>query len=113
MGAGGLAWDGENLYHGSEGTAEGADGRIHKYATDGTELAAFDSPHGSPYLTGLAFDGENLWVTVGIYDSLFVYDTDAGTIIRAIDVPGRDGDVAVLGDHIWSIGGDGLTEIVP
>jgi hypothetical protein len=111
--SGGLAWDGENFYHSSSGTAHGADGRIHKYAADGTHLGAFDSPHGNPDLSGLAFDGEHLWVTVDSDDSLYVYDKDTGAILRSFSVQGRYGDVAVLGDHIWSLAGGGLTKIVP
>ena len=113
-GAGGLAWDGENFYHGSRGDYDGADGRIHKYAADGTHLSAFDSPHGNTLMTGLAFDGENLWVTASFDDSLYVLDSDTGDILRAVPLSGQTGDVAVLDDYVWTLlGSTTLARVVP
>lgn len=111
--AGGLAWDGQAFYHSSSGNINGADGRIHKYAADGTDLGAFDSPHGDPNLRGLAFDGANLWVTVVNSDSLYVLDSDDGTILRAVYVQSLSGDVTVLGDYVWCRAGGPLAKIVP
>ena len=112
--AGGLAWDGENFYHGSRGDYDGADGRIHKYAADGTHLSAFDSPHGNVWMNGLAFDGENLWVTVSPDDSLYVLDPNTGDVLRAVPLSGQTGDVAVLDDYVWTLlDGNTLALVVP
>jgi hypothetical protein len=112
--AGGLAWDGESFYHGSRGDVEGADGRIHKYSSDGTHLTAFDAPHGDIHMNGLAFDGANLWVAVADDDSLYVLDPSTGDRLRAVHVTGQTGDVTVMGDHVWTlVGSTTLGRVVP
>ena len=72
----GLAWDGESFFYGSWKSASGGDGHIHKYAPDGTHLLDFPSPDDSQTPHGVAYDGENLWVTTDITDSLFVMDPE-------------------------------------
>jgi hypothetical protein len=103
---GGLAWDGGCLYHGSQiGDADprSADGRIHKYATDGTEIAAFDSPRGLTQPCGLAYDGEHLWVSILDRDTLYVVDPEDGTVLRAVPTPFQNHGIAVLDDHVWAV----------
>lgn len=111
--AAGLAWDGQIFYHGSGGETGGADGRIHKYSPDGTHLGAFDSPNGDPSLGGLAFDGAHLWVAMRYDDSLYVVQPDDGTVLRAVYVQGRAGDVTVLGDYVWTRSGGPPARVVP
>jgi hypothetical protein len=110
---GGLAWDGQGVYYGSSGTSGGADGRIHKYAVDGTHITAFDSPHDDPELAGLAFDGAHLWVGMRYDDSLYVLDPEDGTVLRSLYVSSRSGDVTILGGYVWTGSGGPLARIVP
>ena len=111
---GGLAWDGEKFYHGSAGDESGADGYIHQYSAEGVHLASFEAPRGSLHMEGLAFDGTNLWVALRHSDSLYVLDPDDGSIIRTTCVNGRSGDLAVLGDFVWTLLGDTvLVRVVP
>jgi hypothetical protein len=111
---GGLAWDGEIFYHGSAGDESGADGRIHRYSADGEHLSSFVPPHGSIEIEGLAFDGKDLWVTLASDDTLYVLDPDSGNVLRAVHVSGQSGDVAVLGDLVWThLGDEALARVVP
>jgi hypothetical protein len=117
---GGLAWDGEYLYHGSYHVGSlGRDGRdgdglIHKYMSDGTHVGSFGCPRGSVVPHGIAFDGENLWVAVADADTLYVVDRDDGEVLRTVPVSSGTGHLAVDDSHIWiARGTNDLERIVP
>ena len=112
----GLAWDGESFFYGSWKSASGGDGHIHKYAADGTHLLDFPSPHGSETPHGVAYDGQHLWVTTEIDDSLFVVDPATGSVLTSVHVASDIGPVTVLGDYVWCVStemGRHLVRIVP
>jgi hypothetical protein len=106
--AGGLTWDGQYFYVGSHHTglaeAEGrdnGDGLIHKYTSSGTHVGSFACPHGSVTPCGLAFDGENLWLTVEDADSLYAVDRDNGLVLRSVPAPNGTGHLAVDDSYLW------------
>ncbi|MBN1825998.1 MAG: hypothetical protein JW958_07015 [Candidatus Eisenbacteria bacterium] len=108
--AGGVAWDGEAFYVGSDLNSLGdrGDGLIHRYLPDGTETGAIPSPRGSEHPRGLAFDGEDLWVVIvsdigGAVDTLYVVDKDDGTVLRTLYHQGLSGDMTVMDDHVWVV----------
>lgn len=112
----GLAWDGEYLYHPSWYSEDrDGDGLIHKYKTDGTEVSTFACPHGSLEPDGIAYDGQDLWVSVVGIDSLFVIDKEDGEVLRAVYMDGIRRDIAVIGDHVWLLHNQAgwLRQIVP
>jgi len=108
--AGGLAWDGEYLYHGSnvydDVRSNGATGRIHKYTTDGTEMTSFATPAGHNSVCGLAWDGENLWVSAREADTLYVVDPEDGDVLRTVAVPDLARDLTVMDGYVWAICSD-------
>jgi hypothetical protein len=110
---GGLAWDGECFYHGSAGEGDGADGLIHKYSAEGTHLVSFEAPHGNRDMEGLAFDGQELWVTVRHEDTLYVVDRQDGDILKRLYVSGQSGDLAFLDGYVWVQKGMELGQVVP
>ena len=114
---GGVAWDGDELYVGSDQTGRDGDGLIHTYTPDGTETGSFASPRGSVNPRDLTFDGVNLWVTILGPDTLYVVNPDAGAVQRTVGLPDLSWFVTVKDDYVWVLtwsGGDGnLTKIVP
>ena len=101
--AGGLAWDGEVFYHGSFIGGSDGDGMIHTYNIVWTHLGSFPAPRGSLEPTGLAFDGEYLWATIGSADSVYVLDPGDGGIIRAFGLEHLDGDITLFEDYLWAL----------
>ena len=121
---GGLDWDGEAFYHGSDQNDAGTlgDGLIHKYSPDGTELLPFASPGGSMSPQGVCYDGQDLWVTIDERDTLYVVDANDGSVLRT--VPYTDAGsgalgrgVLVVGGYLWTSVGDSdapeLARMVP
>jgi hypothetical protein len=105
---GGLDWDGEAFYQGSDEASGQGDGSIHKYAPDGTHLLSLPSPRGSIDPRGLAYDGRDLWVAIQDRDTLYVVDPADGTVLRT--VPHLDGGangnsrgIVVVGDYLWAV----------
>jgi hypothetical protein len=116
--SGGLAWDGEAFYVGSDMNYEETegDGLIHKYSAGGAELATFACPRASKHPAGLAFDGLDLLATIEGRDSVYFLDPVDGSVERALDMPASGCDVAVHKSHIWtiiSVGNLALARIVP
>ncbi len=114
---GGVAWDGEEFYVGSDQTDRDGDGLIHTYTPDGTETGSFPSPRGSVDPRDLAFDGESLWVTILGPDTLYVVNPDDGTVQRTVGVPNLNWFATVKDGYVWAVtwaGSDGhLVRIVP
>jgi hypothetical protein len=100
--ASGLAWDGEYFYHPSwYAEGRGGDGLIHKYASDGGEVATFPCPGGSVEPEGIAYDGQDLWVVVSGVDTLYVMSSEDGSVLRTVPFDGSPRDIAVFGEHVW------------
>jgi len=116
---GGLDWDGEAFYYGSDQSSSGldGDGLIHKYLPDGTELLSFASPGGSMSPQGMCYDGQDLWVTIVERDTLYVVDADDGSVLRTVphSEVGYNGvgrGVLVVDGYLWAIlGGPGAPEL--
>jgi hypothetical protein len=116
-GPGGLAWDGTKLYVGSDMTGRDGDGLIHTYTTDGTETGSFPTPRGHLHPHGLAYDGQDLWVAVQDPDTLYVVDSDDGTVLRTVYAQGAGPFMTIKDDYLWATTHPGsgvtLSKIVP
>jgi hypothetical protein len=115
-GGSGLAWDGEVFYFPSRHSGSGGDGKIHKYAADGSHLGSYDSPRGSLYPTGLGYDGRHLWAKVAGIDTLFVLDPEDGDILGLVPILEGAWDVAFIDGYLWVLGKTGgykLSRVVP
>ncbi len=114
---GGVAWDGEEFYVGSDQTGRDGDGLIHTYTPDGTETGSFPSPRGSVDPRDLAFDGASLWVTILGPDTLYIVNPDDGTVQRTVGVPDLGWFATIKDGYVWAVtwpGLDGvLAKIVP
>ena len=113
--SGGLAWDGEVFYHGSDQNYAGdqGDGLIHKYSADGTDVGSIGAPRGSLHPNALAYDGLNLWVTTESSDSVYVVDAEDGAVLRPLDLGGQARLITVFEDHVWIGGGNTIQQLVP
>jgi DNA-binding beta-propeller fold protein YncE len=113
---GGLAWDGEHLYHPSwYSDRDGGDGLIHKYTSDGTEVGTIPCPAGSIEPEAIAYDGRDLWVAVSDVDTLYVIDKDDGDVLRTVAMDSYPRDIAVVGSYLWLLQGihGWLRHVVP
>lgn len=97
----GLAYDGEYLWTIPwDGT-----GRAYKFDTSGNMVDSMPTPGWS----GLAWDGEHLWVT-GM-GRIYEMDTSDGRVIRVITSSGdRTADITWQGPYVWA--GEWANEIV-
>ncbi|MBD3348881.1 MAG: hypothetical protein GF400_06755 [Candidatus Eisenbacteria bacterium] len=93
---GGLAWDGEYLYHGCVD-----DAMIYTYERNGTPGPVLQSPVPGIHTEGLGFDGEHLWASVATRDTLYVVDVPSWEVVRRIHVAYYNRGVAPDGSHIW------------
>ncbi len=114
---GGLDWTGEVFYYGSDEHGGQGDGLVHIYSADGTHLSSFACPLGSTSPRGLAYDGEDLWLTIEESDSLYVVDADDGTVLRVMPYPDEctqptEEGIQVVGDHLWAIVSNAPSELV-
>jgi hypothetical protein len=115
---GGVAWDGEVFYFGSDMNSAGTegDGLIHIYTPEGTETGALTSPAGSTDPRGLAHDGENLWVVIEDADTLYCVDPDDGSVNWTVPCAVSHGDLTVRDGYLWIFvytGSSELRKIVP
>lgn len=98
----GLAWDGEYFYHPSWYTPDhDADGLIHKYTADGTEIGTFPCPRGSVVPDAIGYDRRDLWVALNDVDTLYVVNKEDGEVLRTVALPHGIRDIEVIGDHLW------------
>ena len=98
----GLAWTGDEFYWSSDRSEAEGDGDIHRYARDGAHLGAFDAPQGSEHPRGLAYDGENLWVSIEESDSLYVVGPLDGSRLWATRMGWSLGSFTFVGDYLWT-----------
>jgi len=74
-------------------------------AAPGDVVRAIPSPRRAP--TGLAFDGEHLWIADRLTDSLYALDPSDGRITRALPAPGFVPlGLTWDGAHLWCIDGE-------
>ncbi len=102
---GGVAWDGEVFYYGSNRNYAGTqgDGLIHIYTSDGTETGTLTTPGEDADPRGLAYDGENLWVAVEDGDTLYCVDPDDGSVNWTVPYSDEHGDLTVRDGYLWII----------
>ncbi|MBD3366745.1 MAG: PQQ-binding-like beta-propeller repeat protein [Candidatus Eisenbacteria bacterium] len=115
---GGVAWDGEVFYYGSDMNNAGTqgDGLIHVYMPDGTETGTLTTPGGSDSPSGLAYDGENLWVTIDEGDTLYCVHPGNGSVNWTVPYSETHGDLTVRDGYLWIVtygAPPELTKIVP
>ncbi|UCE26753.1 MAG: PQQ-binding-like beta-propeller repeat protein [Candidatus Coatesbacteria bacterium] len=91
----GLTNDGTDFW-----MAEVVDSIIYKFDADtGETLSTFDSPCAQP--TGLAWDGEHLWV-VGYYGDVFEINPNTGDVVASYSFDDRRWTGATFdGEYIW------------
>ncbi len=66
----------------------------------GDILEKYETPGPKP--TGLAFDGENLWLTDAFTDKIYAIDAKSGKVIRQFETPGCHPEgLAWDGKHLW------------
>jgi transglutaminase-like putative cysteine protease len=69
-------------------------------AAPGDVLGSIPTPGRAP--TGLAFDGEYLWVADRLADSLYALDPGTGKVVKALPAPGFDPSaLAWDGHYLW------------
>lgn len=94
----GMAWDGTNLWIGSDG----AD-RIYKCDTLGNRLDSFPAPDFTA--TGLTWDGQYLWCADGGTFLIYKMDPNTGAILDTIPGPGAGVScegLAWMNDTLWN-----------
>ena len=94
----GMAWDGTNLWLGSDGLD-----RIYKMDTLGNVLDSFPAP--STTATGMCFDGTYLWCADGGTIRIYKLDPVTGAILDSIPGPGTGAlceGLAWMNDTIWN-----------
>jgi len=71
------------------------------FAYPGKVIKSFNSP--GQYITGMTFDGENLWVSDRKADKIYCIDTENGDIIRSISSPAYwPVGLTYDGKYLWS-----------
>jgi hypothetical protein len=92
-----MAFDGANMWVGNYG-----DGTVTKLrASDGKTLGTFSAGNASlPY--GIAFDGQNLWISGGTY--IVEMRPSDGTLLLQQQLTGSLGSVGFDGANIWVAG---------
>ncbi|UCD05642.1 MAG: hypothetical protein JSV98_11155, partial [candidate division WOR-3 bacterium] len=94
----GMAWDGTNLWLGSDGLD-----RIYKMDTLGNVLDSFPAPNTTA--TGMCFDGTYLWCADGGTIRIYKLDPATGAILDSIPGPGTGAScegLAWMNDTIWN-----------
>lgn len=94
----GMAWDGTNLWLGSDGLD-----RIYKMDTLGNVLDSFPAP--AVTATGLCWDGQYLWCADGGTFQIYKLDPVTGAIIDSIPGPGVGTScegLAWMNDTLWN-----------
>ena len=68
----------------------------------GDILQVIDTP--GPCPKGLAFDGENLWLSDSFTDRIYAINAKTGEVVKSFDSPGHDPEgLAWDGKHLWHI----------
>ena len=94
----GMAWDGTNLWLGSDGLD-----RIYKMDTLGNILDSFPAPNTTA--TGLCWDGQYLWCADGGTILIYKLDPTTGAILASIPGPGTGSScegLAWMNDTLWN-----------
>ena len=73
---------------------------IHKYDSSFNSQGTLGLPFG--YISGITFDGTNLWVSNHITDTIYKINPTTGDVISSIPSPGtRSREMQYFDDHIW------------
>jgi hypothetical protein len=94
----GMAWDGSNIWIGSDGL-----NMIYKCDTLGNRLDSFPAPAASA--TGLTWDGQYLWCADGATFFIYKMDPAIGSVIDSIPGPGTGVScegLAWMNDTLWN-----------
>lgn len=112
----GLCWDGLGFYRHNQSGTLGGDDRIHKVDNTGVELLAFDIPAGTPYATGLACDGGDLFYSTPVGNLIHVLDPTTGAVKRTF-VDWGVSAITIVDGYLWGWGYNGtaymLYKLVP
>jgi len=74
-------------------------------AAPGTILASFATPGPAP--TGLAYDGESLWLADRLTDTLYAIDPESGAVRRELPAPGfMLRGLTWDGEYLWCVDGE-------
>jgi glutamine cyclotransferase len=107
---GGIAWDGEHLWQGGFTTSEGAYAYaewIYRYTVDGNIIDSIPAPSLSQGISGLTFDGTNLWALLEETNQIVELDINDGTILSNYTYPelATNGwDMSFDGTYLWAAG---------
>jgi streptogramin lyase len=94
----GLAWDGQNLWLGDGGEAEGRALKLNPRS--GVVLHKTTVPAG---VSGLAWAGDRLWVAEYEARVLARVDPESGQVDLKVAVKGHPGDLAWDGERLWYV----------
>jgi len=104
---GGLAWDGQNLWHNDNmGTSANPYDSTYKITTNGQLIHAYHAL--GTAVTGLAWDGNYLWSSDNASLKIYKIDVSTFTIVEMIDAPGGlyPNGLAFDGQYLWVINND-------
>ncbi|MBD3230235.1 MAG: hypothetical protein GF329_18800 [Candidatus Lokiarchaeota archaeon] len=107
----GLGYDGNYFYI---GLREPLNGTIYKYTTDGIYVDEFTVPVSTNYVSGITYDGTNLWATKDEPSNIiFKINPSNGDILSSFNVLYQYCGLMWLNDRLWAIDwSDGEVHII-